>query len=153
VPSSESTPELVTAVVLGADEESCIVYRAGARSVVPYAAPFPRPRADRVSPGHVVALFTGSAGPSVIWRWFDAVVLGTSPDGVRLWEPLHGEVTARPRNPDLVLDPGSRAYVSAGLPGAQWWVAGPVGHSSERAELEVADVRRFYVDHGLWGDL
>ena len=146
-------PELATAVVLAADEESCTVYRAGARRVVPFAAPFPRPRAERVSPGHAVALITASDEQRVVWRWFDAVVLAASPEGVLLWEPLHGRIMARVRNPDVALRPGSRAYVSAGLPGAEWWVAGPVGGAAEETALEVAEVRRFYVDHGLWGQL
>jgi hypothetical protein len=149
VPSGEYPPELVTAVVLGADDESCTVYRAGARSVVPYAAPFPRPRADRVLPGHLVALLTAAQGPLVVWRWFDAVVLGATAEGVQLWEPLHGEITARPRDPDVVLQPGVRAFVSAGLPGADWWLAGPVGSSPDQAGVEVAEVRRFLVHHGL----
>jgi hypothetical protein len=153
VPNGEGVPELVTAVVLGADEESCTVFSAGARSVVRFAAPFPRPRADRVSPGHLVALHSAAGEPSVVWRWFDAVVLGVSPAGVQLWEPLHGEITARPRDPALVVRPGSRAYVSAGLPGADWWVAAPVDGSPEQARVEVAEVRRFYVDHGLWDGL
>jgi hypothetical protein len=101
----------------------------------------------------LVALFAAAQEPSVIWRWFDAVVLGASSEGVHLWEPLHGEITARPRDPDLVLQPGSRAFVSAGLPGADWWLAGPVGGSPEHAWVEVAEVRRFFVDHGLWDEL
>jgi hypothetical protein len=101
----------------------------------------------------VVALFSAAQEPTVIWRWFDAVVLGASSEGVQLWEPLHGEITARPRDPALVVQPGSRAFVSAGLPGADWWMAGPVGSSPEQARVEVAEVRRFFVDHGLWGEL
>ena len=151
--SGQGLPELVTAVVLKADEENCTVFRAGACFVVRYAAPFPRPRADRVSPGHLVALFTAVREPSVVWRWFDAVVLGDSSQGVQLWEPLHGEITARPRDPDLVAQPGSRAYVSAGLPGADWWLSGPAVSSPDEARAEVAEVRRFYIDHGLWDEL
>jgi hypothetical protein len=104
-------------------------------------------------PGHVVALFAAAQEPSVVWRWFDAVVLGATADGVQVWEPLHGEITARPRDPDVVLQPGSRAYVSAGLPGADWWLAGPVGTAPEQARVEVAEVCRFFVHHGLWGQL
>lgn len=151
--SGEQLPELVTAVVLKADEERCTVFRAGARSVLRYAAPFPRPRADRVSPGHLVALLAAAEESSVVWRWFDAVVLGTSSGAVRLWEPLHGEITARPRDADLVLQPGSRAYVSAGLPGADWWLSGPAVSSPEQARVDVAEVRAFYIDHGLWDGL
>jgi hypothetical protein len=151
--SDAGPPQLVAAVVLKADEERCTVFRAGARSVVRYAAPFPRPRADRVSPGHLVALFAAAGKSSVVWRWFDAVVLGASVEGVQLWEPLHGEITARPRDPDVVLPPGSRAYVSAGLPGADWWLAGPVGRSPETASVDVAEVRRFFVHHDLWNEL
>jgi hypothetical protein len=149
----DALPELVTALVLEADEESCTVFRAGAESVVRYARPFPGPRADRVLPGHLVALFTAARDPSVVWRWFDAVVLRASSEGVQLWEPLHGTITARPRNSDLVLHPGGRAYVSAGLPGADWWLAGPAVSSPEQAAVEVAEVRRFYIHHGLWGEL
>jgi hypothetical protein len=144
-----AVPHLVVAVVLRADEESCTVFRGGTRSVVGYAAPFPRPRTERVLPGHLVAVGAAGRPPSVVWRWFDAVVLGTSPAGVHLWEPLHGEVTARPRDPDHVGPPGSRAYLSAGLPGAEWWVAGPVAGSPEEADVETAEVGRFYADHGL----
>jgi hypothetical protein len=151
--SREDPAELVIAVVLAADEESCTVFRNGARSVVPYAPPFPSPRADRVLPGHLVALFAAAQEPSVVWRWFDAVVLGATAEGVQLWEPLHGGITARLRDPDVVVQPGSRAYVSAGLPGADWWLAGPVGSSPEQARVEVAEVRRFFVQHGLWGEL
>jgi hypothetical protein len=149
----EHLPELVTAIVVKADEERCTVFRAATPSVVRYAAPFPRPRADRVSPGHLVALSTAAEGSPVVWRWFDAVVLGTASEGVRLWEPLHGEITARPRDADLVLQPGSRAYVSAGLPGADWWLSGPAVSSPEQARVEVAEVRAFYIHHGLWDGL
>jgi hypothetical protein len=101
----------------------------------------------------LVALFAAGPEPLVIWRWFDGVVLGASSEGVQLWEPLHGEITARPRNPDLVFQPGTRAYVSAGLPGADWWLAGPAVSSPEQATVEVAEVRRFFIHHGLWGEL
>jgi len=151
--SGEQPPEIVPAVVLRAEEDSCTVSRAGTRSIVPYAPPFPRPRADRVSPGHLVALLTAAPEPCVIWRWFDAVVLGASSEGVQLWEPLHGEITARPRDPDVVVRPGRRAYVSAGLPGADWWLAGSVARSPEETWVELAEVRRFYVHHGLWDQL
>jgi hypothetical protein len=43
---------------------------------------------------------------------------------IRLWEPSHGEVVAQPRPARQSLQPGTRAYLSAGLPGADWWVAG-----------------------------
>ena len=43
---------------------------------------------------------------------------------IRLWEPSHGEVLARPRPGHQSPQPGTRAYLSAGLPGAGWWVAG-----------------------------
>ena len=86
---------------------------------------FPSPRVERVSPGHLVAIATGPDGTGVVvWRWYDAVVLGTEDDGsARLWEPAHGEVIAQPRASYGTQDPGSRAYASAGLPGAEWWVA------------------------------
>jgi hypothetical protein len=59
-----------------------------------------------------------------VWRWYDAVVLGEQRDSLRLWEPAHGEVVARRRRVRQPHEPGTRAYLSAGLPGAEWWVAG-----------------------------
>jgi hypothetical protein len=148
-----AAPELLTAVVLEAGEESCTVFRDGAAVVLPYARPFPRPRAGRMSPGHLVALVAAAHRPTVVWRWFDAVVLGTSSHGVHLWEPLHGEITAQPRNAGTGLSPGSRAYVSAGLPGADWWLAAPASGAPEEARVDLAEVWRFSVDHGLQGAL
>jgi hypothetical protein len=85
-------------VVLRASEERCEIIGHGRISALGYAAFFPTPRADRVSPGHLVA---GTAAPDgtelVVWRWFDAVVLGEEGGLVRLWEQAHGEVLARPR--------------------------------------------------------
>ena len=60
-----------------------------------------------------------------MWRWYDAVVLGLEDDGsVRLWEPAHGEIIAQQRASFKHCHLGARAYASAGLPGANWWVAG-----------------------------
>lgn len=106
---------------------------------------FPTPRVERVSPGHLVAVaaLPDSRGV-VVWRWFDAVVLGTEDDGaVRLWEPAHGEVSAQPRASYVDQEPGSRAYASAGLPGAEWWVAGS-------ADVELDDVEALYTRNDLW---
>src|SRR5215467_14649168 len=115
------------AIVLSTTEEACTVITDGQTQEIAYALPFPRPRAERVSPGHLVALTATPDGPDVVlWRWFDAVVIDPSGAEVTLWEPHHGTVLARPRNPQQRYRPGSRAYVSAGLPGADWWVAGPV---------------------------
>jgi len=146
---------LRTAVVLGTTEDACTVVSAGGRAEVRYAAPFPSPRAERVSPGHLVAVATAADGSDVaVWRWFDAVVLGESDDGqVRLWEPAHGEVLAQPRDPRQWHRPGSRAYLSAGLPGADWWVAGHVVDRAEDAEVELEEVREFYARHDLWDGL
>src|SRR5690606_25730881 len=84
-----------------------------------FAPMFPTPRVERVPPGHLVAIATGPGGAdAVVWRWYDAVVLGHEPDGaVRLWEPAHGEVMAQARASYAKQEPGSRAYASAGLPG------------------------------------
>lgn len=76
---------LTTAIVLSSTEDSCAVFAAGRRAEVPYALPFPSPRAERVSPGHLVALAVAADGSEVvIWRWFDAVVLGEADGAVRL---------------------------------------------------------------------
>jgi hypothetical protein len=154
-----STPEAPTparrlypAVVLGSTEDSCTVVADGQVQEIGYAVPFPRPRADRVSPGHLVAVATAADGTQVaVWRWFDAVVVDPSAPEVALWEPLHGHVQARPREPRQDYRPGSRAYLSAGLPGADWWVAGPVLDGS--ADVELDAVEAFFTEHELWDRL
>lgn len=118
---------------------------------VRYASQFPRPRTERVSPGHLVAVAEVPAGSdTVVWRWYDAVVLGNEAGSIRLWEPAHGEVVARRRRPQQRHDPGSRAYLSAGLPGAEWWVAGRAVDRAEDADVELIEVERFFTEHGLW---
>jgi hypothetical protein len=116
---------LRTARVIRVDEHACEVWSHGQVSSVGFAPMLPSPRVERVSPGHLVALATGPNGIEVVvWRWYDTVVLGTEDDSsVRLWEPAHGEVIAQARASYEPQDPGSRAYASAGLPGAAWWVA------------------------------
>ncbi len=113
---------------------------------------FPSPRVERVSPGHLVAVATGPDGAeAVVWRWFDAVVLGTDDDGsVRLWEPAHGEVVAQPRPSYARQEPGTRAYASAGLAGAEWWVADRADGSPELADVELAEVDDLYAENDLW---
>ena len=86
----------------------------------------------------------------VVWRWFDAVVLGEETGLVRLWEPAHGEVAAHPRRARQHRQPGSRAYLSAGLPGADWWVAGGAVAEAEEADVELDEVERFCTEHALW---
>ena len=149
-----TSPRLRPAIVLGTTEQACTVVLDGGELTVPYAAPFPGPRTERVSPGHLVALADSAAGAErVVWRWYDAVVLGAVGEQVRLWEPAHGEVVAQPRDRQRVPPAGSRAYLSAGLPGAEWWVAGAAVDRSEDADVELDAVRRFFADHGLWDRL
>lgn len=137
--------------MLRAAEETCTVATGGGVLVVPYAAPFPRPRAERVAPGHLVALAAAPDGQeAVVWRWFDAVVLDVDAEGVRVWEPGHGEVVAQQRDADAAPVPGSRWYLSAGLPGAPWWLAGPAVARAEDAVVELGEVERFYATNGLW---
>lgn len=123
----------------------------GIRSIA-FAPMFPSPRTERVSPGHLVAIATGPGGSEVVvWRWYDAVVLGHENDGaVRLWEPAHGEVIAEPRASYRRLDPGSRAYASAGLPGADWWVAASANTDPQTVDAELVDVDNLYADNDLW---
>lgn len=123
----------------------------GQRSVVPYAPPFPQPRTERVAPGHLVALAdTGRGSEIVVWRWFDAVILDVAGGTVTLWEPAHGSVQAASRDPEQIYQPGSRAYLSAGLPGADWWVAGPVVDRAEDAAVDLDEVEQFFAGFGLW---
>jgi len=130
------------------------VFAGGRTETLAYAQPFPKPRTERVAPGHLLALAT-TVGVSdlVVWRWFDAVVLGGVDGVVRLWEPAHGTVLAQPREPMHIYRPGSRAYLSSGLPGADWWVAGPAVDSAEEADVELDEVQRFFTEAGLWEKL
>jgi hypothetical protein len=107
-----------------------------------------------VSPGHLVAVATAPDGSEMlIWRWFDAVVLGEQDGLVRLWEPAHGEVLARSRREQEQRRPGTRAYLSAGLPGADWWVAGATAGRAEDAQVELDEVERFFTENDLWNRL
>jgi hypothetical protein len=143
---------LRTARVIRVEEHACEVWSRGEVDSVGFAPMFPSPRVERVSPGHLVAVATGPDGTAVVvWRWYDAVVLGTGDAGsVRLWEPAHGEVVARPRASYERQDPGSRAYASAGLPGAEWWVAASAGGAPHSAEVELDEVDALYAENGLW---
>jgi hypothetical protein len=139
------------AVVLKVQEDACRVLRAEQVTSVPFAPAFPAPRTERVSPGHLVAVATSSSGAeAVVWRWYDAVVLGEDSGVVRLWEPGHGEVLAQVRQAGQHYQPGTRAYLSAGLPGADWWVGGATVARAEDADVELDEVDRFCTEHGLW---
>lgn len=143
---------LRTSRVLRVDEHRCEVWSGGDVRWVLFAPMFPAPRMERVSPGHLVAIATGpSRTDVVVWRWYDAVVLGPEGDGlIRLWEPAHGEVIARARATYDKQDPGSRAYASSGLPGAEWWVAGTAAGAADTAAVELDEVKALYTQNGLW---
>lgn len=145
-------PDLRAAVVLATTEATCEIRAGDGSTTISYAPQFPAPRTERVSPGHVVAVAVGPGGQErVVWRWYDAVVVGVAAGGgVRLWEPEHGVVVAALRDRGVELEPGTRAYVSAGLPGADWWVAGPVARPGGPITVELEAVGRLYSEHGLW---
>ncbi len=137
--------------MLRAGEDACQVLARGQVVSVRYASQFPAPRRERVSPGHLVAIADGPGGSdAVVWRWYDAVVLGSEGETVRLWEPAHGEVVAQPRRTQQRYEPGTRAYLSAGLPGAEWWVAGRAVDQAENAEVELNEVERLYTGQNMW---
>ncbi len=46
--------------------------------------------------------------------------------------------------------PGTRAYLSASLPGAEWWVAGRAADRAEDADVELNEVERFYAEPDPW---
>lgn len=147
-----AAPRLSRGIVLRSQEEdTCQVLAGGEVVFVRYAPQFPAPRHERVLPGHLVAIAEapGVSGV-VVWRWYDAVVLGSDAGSVRLWEPAHGEVAARRRRAQQQYSPGTRACLSAGLPGADWWVAGKAADSAEDAEVELGEVSRLYEECGMW---
>lgn len=138
-------------IVVCVHEDACDVFRGGRLCTVRYATLFPSPRTERVSPGHLVAIASAPDGTGVVaWRWHDAVVLGEDAGLIRLWEPSHGEVLAQPRSMYQPSQPGTRAYISAGLPGADWWVAGRSAARAEDTDVELYEVERFYTERELW---
>jgi hypothetical protein len=145
-------PRLYCGIVLRSEEDACQVLAGGRVVSVRYAPQFPTPRRERVLPGHLVAVAeaAGASAVVVVWRWYDAVVLGSDADSVRLWEPAHGEVAAQRRRPQQRHDPGTRAYLSAGLPGAKWWVSGKAVDQPEEAEVELDEVERLYTENDMW---
>jgi hypothetical protein len=143
-------PRLRCGIVLGAGEDACQVLAGGRVVSVRYASQFPAPRRERVSPGHLVAIAEVPGGSAVVWRWYDAVVVGSEAGSVRLWEPAHGEVVAQRRRLQQRYEPGTRAYLSAGLPGAEWWVAGRAVDQAEDAEVELNEVERLYTEQNMW---
>ena len=93
--------------MLRSEEDACQVLAEGKTAPVRYAPQFPAPRRERVLPGHLVAVAEApGASGVVVWRWYDAVVLGSDAGSVRLWEPAHGEVAARRRLPRQHYSPG-----------------------------------------------
>jgi len=141
-------------IVLRLREDACETLTDGGLRLVRYAPRFPSPRTERVSPGHLVAVATAPDGTeALVWRWYDAVVLEEQDKLIRLWEPAHGEVLAQQRPSYVSSRPGTRAYLSAGLPGAEWWVAGPAAAAAENADVELDEVERLYTEHNLWDDL
>jgi hypothetical protein len=82
-------------IVLRVQEATCEIFGEGQFRSIGYGTQFPSPRTERVSPGHLVAAATAPDGSEVVvWRWYDAVVLGEEAGLIRLWEPAHGEVVA-----------------------------------------------------------
>jgi hypothetical protein len=143
-------PWLHCGIVLRTEEDECqVVTDEGTITSVRYTPRFPVPRRERVLPGHLVAIAERNNNAVVVWRWYDAVVLGSDPESVRLWEPAHGEVAARRRWPERQYAPGTRAYLSAGLPGADWWVEGNAADKPESAHVEFGEVARLY-EHDRW---
>ena len=144
------TPRLHCGIVLRSGEDACQVMAGGTVASVGYASQFPAPRRERVLPGHLVAIAEAPGAAVVVWRWYDAVVLGSDAESVQLWEPAHGVVAAQRRRAQQRYGPGTRAYLSAGLPGADWWVAGRAVDQAEDAEVELGEVGRLYTEHGMW---
>ena len=144
------SPRLRCGIVLGSEEDACQVLAGDEIVSVRYAPQFPAPRRERVLPGHLVAVAEIPGASVVVWRWYDAVVLGSDAESVRLWEPAHGEVAAQRRWPQQQYGPGTRAYLSAGLPGAEWWVAGRAVDQAEDARVELDEVGHLYTEHGMW---
>jgi hypothetical protein len=73
-----SSRHLHCATVVRPSEGGCQVLHEDQLAVVKYSAPF-KPRAERLTPGQLVAIASTPEGSQVVvWRWFDAVVLEDS---------------------------------------------------------------------------
>lgn len=146
------TTELRAARVLHVEDGACQVCVGDALVEVGFAPMFPTPHAERVSPGHLVAVASRPGHQElVVWRWYDAVVVNLADDGtVALWEPAHGRVRAERRPMFEAVELGSRVFASAGLPGADWWAAGPARTVPAADDLDLVEVEAFYADNGLW---
>lgn len=151
-PADDAPVALRLARVLDVAEDRCGVWTGEQVVDAAFAPTFPTPRTERVSPGHLVALASrGDSREVVIWRWYDAVVLSAADDGeARLWEPAHGVVVAQRRPGAELVDPGARAYASAGLPGADWWVVGAAHGVPRAGDIDLAEVEALYTDNDLW---
>ena len=116
-------------------EAACDVLRDRRIHTVRFAPMFPSPRTERVRPGNLVVMTAASDGTeSVLWRWYDAVVLDDEAEAIRLWEPAHGEVLARARRAYLYR---SQAPVCTCPPGS---LAPTGGSAPTTAEARDADV-------------
>lgn len=172
--AADLTATLRTAVVLRVREDDCDLIGgptgpgrpSGGRAAefgARFAPAMPTPRRERISPGHLVAVTTGDDGsPVVLWRWFDVVVLGSTAGEqeaiesrtAAVWEPGHGELIATYRPSCGALAAGTRAYASAGLPGADWWIAAAVPDQPATAspDVELLEVAQLYQAYELWAD-
>lgn len=151
-PSRTASTRLGSGTVLRVQEEFCEIVSGHQLARARYATHFPTPRVERLLPGHLVATAEAPDGARVVvWRWYDAVVVDEVDGLVRMWEPAHGEVSARRRLEHWHPEPGSRAYLSAGLPGANWWVAGPTTPTGDGADVELGEVEHLYTTNDLWG--
>ena len=75
-------------IVLRVQEATCEIFGEGQFRSIGYGTQFPSPRTERVSPGHQVAAATAPDGSEVVvWRWYDAVVLGEEAGLIRRGNP------------------------------------------------------------------
>ncbi len=149
---ADITPiRLRCAVVLKVEEHVCEARAEGAVFRARFAPQFPSPRTERVSPGHLVAVARApDERDVVVWRWYDAVVLGEEvAKSVRLWEPAHGEVVARPRQSDQQMSPGRAPICLANCRARNGGSLAPRWPSrGSRCRTRRGD--RLYTDNALW---
>lgn len=89
-------------------------------------------------------------------RWFDAVILEFSAGRLTSFDRESWLAAKSRRDPVGRISgfqPGTRAYLSAGLPGAKWSVAGAAAARAEDADVELDEVERFCTEHDLWNHL
>ena len=132
------TPRLRCGLVLRVEENACQILSEDQLVSVGYASQFPTPHKERVSPGHLVAVAEIPDGSAiVVWRWYDAVVLGEEAGSVRLWSRLTAKSSPSAAGRSSAMRPRLAPTRPRGCPVRSGGLPGRVVDRAEDADVEV----------------